>query len=114
MLIMYSYAAVMVSHTGDGGGMRYADTSQAPVVAMPLVATATTRDRIDRHKEAIRMTAQQKYIKRIRNAAKREYATKYLTWLNSGRLGPEPNRGELGGMAAQAVMLDLLDLQEEP
>jgi len=34
----------------------YAETSQAPTVAIPLVAFAITRDRVNRHEEAITMT----------------------------------------------------------
>ena len=48
----------------------------------------------------------QAYIRRIRNAAKRDYATRYWAWLS--RAGPHPDEPEeLSYMAAQAVRLQL-------
>ena len=44
MLIMCNCALVRVLDTTDVGGTRYADTSKARVVAMPLAALAATSD----------------------------------------------------------------------
>jgi hypothetical protein len=44
------------------------------------------------------------YVKRIRNAAKRQYAGRYLDYLMGN--APEPDR-ECSYMAAQAVRFDL-------
>ncbi len=49
----------------------------------------------------------EKYIRKIRNPAKRDYAKRRLAWLLSGCNGPVPSRGELGGMAEQAVRWQL-------
>jgi hypothetical protein len=44
-----------------------------------------------------------RYVRAIRNADKQHYASLYWSWLASGRVGPEPNRGPLSFIAAQAV-----------
>jgi hypothetical protein len=49
-----------------------------------------------------------KYVGRIRNPKKRAYALSYLRFLNG--LGPEPDRGQLSYMAAQAVRIELAQL----
>ncbi len=51
-----------------------------------------------------------KYIKRIKNEGKREYAAKYWGYLMFG--DPEPVRS-CSAMAAQAVRWELLELQKE-
>lgn len=48
------------------------------------------------------------YIKHIRNDAKREYAKAYAAYLLDGK--PEPDRGTLGYMGAQAVRMNLAEL----
>jgi hypothetical protein len=55
------------------------------------------------------------YVNRLRNPAKRAYAEKYVTFLLSQRYGapvPEPERGALSVMGAQAVRLRLAELME--
>jgi hypothetical protein len=46
-----------------------------------------------------------KYIGSIRNAAKKQYARTYLTYILQGRSGPSPDRGELSAMSAQAIRM---------
>lgn len=48
-----------------------------------------------------------RYIRAIRNDAKRRYAEAYAAWLDSGRRGPEPDRGSLSYMGAQSVWMAL-------
>ena len=48
----------------------------------------------------------QAYIRSLRNPAKRDYAARYLAWLER-QDGPEPERGQISYMAAQAVRLTL-------
>jgi hypothetical protein len=46
------------------------------------------------------------YVRRIKNPDKRAYADQYLQYL-LGQVKPEPERGALSVMAAQAVRLQL-------
>jgi hypothetical protein len=48
-----------------------------------------------------------KYIRRIRNRQKREYARAYLFYVLKGKRGGEPSRGTLSYMGAQAVRMQL-------
>ncbi len=47
------------------------------------------------------------YVRRIRNAQKKEYAHAYLSYILGGKRGKEPERGTLSCMAAQAVRMQL-------
>lgn len=49
----------------------------------------------------------QKYIRTIRNPAKKAYAQAYAKWKDSGEQGAEPEHGSLSVMGAQAVRLHL-------
>jgi hypothetical protein len=53
----------------------------------------------------------QKYVRKIRNANKQEYARAYLAHLTQDT--PEPGRGKLGTMGAQAVRHQLKTIFEE-
>jgi hypothetical protein len=62
----------------------------------------------------------ERYINSIRSTRKREYAEKYLEWLQTpARLLSElmsengPDRGELPYMAAQAVRLQIASIIEK-
>ena len=48
-----------------------------------------------------------RYVRGIRNKAKRDYAERYLAWLLNGEEGPEPDSTGLSYMGAQAVRLTL-------
>src|SRR6266487_4507476 len=61
--------------------------------------TELTAERIDR------------YIRRIRNVNKREYAKEYRRFLNGFRQD-EPQQGPISYMAAQAVRMNLADLKK--
>ena len=54
-----------------------------------------------------------KYVSRIKNKKKKEYALKYWKWLQKGEKGPEPEY-DLTYMGAQAVRMNLMDLNEAP
>ena len=54
-----------------------------------------------------------KYVSKIRNKKKKEYALKYWKWLQKGEKGPEPEY-DLTYMGAQAVRMNLMDLNESP
>lgn len=55
--------------------------------------------------------AVESYIGRIRNAAKRDYARRYVSYISQAALeGPEPERGELSYMGAQAVRMSLYQI----
>lgn len=47
------------------------------------------------------------YVRRIHNTHKQAYARAWLAYVSGGRRGPEPDRGILGPMAAQAVRMQL-------
>jgi len=52
-----------------------------------------------------------KYVRAIRNKAKRAYADKYLTWYLAGEHGEPPERPEdLSVMGAQSVRLHIENL----
>lgn len=51
--------------------------------------------------------AAHEYIRSIRNPTKKLYARRYDAWLCAGAVGPEPERGTLSYMAAQAVRITL-------
>jgi hypothetical protein len=53
------------------------------------------------------------YIRSIRNSLKRQYAEAFARYLANGGKGPEPVRGELSYMAAQAVRLHLYNLTHQ-
>jgi len=53
-------------------------------------------------------TKEIEYLSRIKNKAKRHYASLYFDYLHCG--GTEPNRGELSYMAAQSVRINLNEL----
>ena len=53
----------------------------------------------------------ERYIKGIRNEAKRAYAVAYLKWIRSGEQGDSPEYVGLSYMAAQAVRLNLRDYE---
>src|ERR1700743_961592 len=55
----------------------------------------------------MRTTTGETYISRIRNQNKKAYAAAFWAWIQAGEQGAEPSRGELGGMAAQAVRTNL-------
>jgi hypothetical protein len=47
-------------------------------------------------------------IRRYRSASKQDYAKRYLYWYTHDQeTKPEPNRGELSYMGAQAVRMDV-------
>jgi len=48
-----------------------------------------------------------KYVKSIKEATKRRYASEYLTWIRTGRAGVVPVRGGLSAPTAKAVALNL-------
>ena len=48
-----------------------------------------------------------KYVKAIKNPAKKEYAQAYAKWKQGGEQGKEPEHGSLSYMGAQAVRLHL-------
>jgi hypothetical protein len=54
-----------------------------------------------------KLGAAYKYANLIRNKAKRDYANAYIAWLRNGAEGLEPERGQLGVMAAQAVRMHI-------
>jgi hypothetical protein len=47
------------------------------------------------------------YIKRIRDANRKAYATAFWAWIQAGEQGSEPERNGLSYMAAQAVRTNL-------
>lgn len=52
--------------------------------------------------------AADRYVHRIRNQRKRAYAAAYWRFLRG--VDPEPERGELSVMAAQAVRMELREI----
>jgi hypothetical protein len=65
----------------------------------------------DAIEEALKkVQAAELYVKKIRNAAKKEYAVNYLNYLKGK--GDEPESGNLSYMAAQAVRMRLQELTE--
>lgn len=59
--------------------------------------------------------AAEKYIQRIKNTAKKQYARDYYAWILAGRRstsgnGPEWDRNALSYMAAQGVRMNLDEL----
>jgi hypothetical protein len=52
-----------------------------------------------------------KYIRRIRNKEKRAYAQIYLRFLCGQQ--PEPDRGKVSYMAAQAIRIELHSIAKE-
>lgn len=48
-----------------------------------------------------------KYIRTIRNEAKKAYAAAFWAWLQNEQIGPEPFRADLSYMAAQAVRINM-------
>ena len=59
------------------------------------------------------MSASASYIKSLRSAAKRDYAEAFDVYYRNGSIGPEPERGALSAMAAQAVRLNIYDFYKE-
>ena len=51
-----------------------------------------------------------RYLNLMRNADKRRYGFAYLTWLQGGATGMEPDRGRLSVMGAQAVRMGLHEI----
>ena len=52
----------------------------------------------------------EKYIRKIKNPSKKQYATEYYNWLKNGKRGEEPDYTDyksLSYMAAQAVRMNL-------
>ncbi len=49
----------------------------------------------------------QAYIRRLRNSRKKDYAVAYWAWVSGGKQGPEPGKGELSFMGAQAVRIEI-------
>ena len=54
-----------------------------------------------------------RYISRIRNTYKHDYADKYWRWL-TGCIAEEPRPILVGTMAAQAVRMQLIEFYETP
>lgn len=54
--------------------------------------------------------AADRYIRGIRNRAKREYAVAYRLHMTGPDVFPEPGRGTLGVMGAQAVRMSLAEI----
>jgi len=50
------------------------------------------------------------YTRRLRSAAKRDYARRYAVWMTDGEQGDEPRRVPLSNMAAQGVRLDVAEI----
>jgi len=48
-----------------------------------------------------------KYISRIKNVAKKDYATRRWQWEKLGRKGEAPDKGDLGSMGGQAVRWEI-------
>ena len=61
------------------------------------------------------MTTVEKYIRSVRNALKKDYATRYWAFLSAGGSSGEngPDRGKLSAMAAQSVRLELVAISRE-
>jgi len=55
----------------------------------------------------------EKYIKRIKNKKKKDYAKKYYAWIKNNKKGKEPDVGGLGHMGAQAVRMNIMDMTNE-
>jgi hypothetical protein len=47
------------------------------------------------------------YVKSLRDATKKRFATEYLAWLRSGRAGSMPSRGALSPAIWKAVCTNL-------
>lgn len=56
---------------------------------------------------ASRLQAAHHYLNLIRNKPKRCYGFLYLAWLREGATGPDPERGTLSVLGAQAVRMQL-------
>ena len=56
-----------------------------------------------------RWTAQ-RYVNKIRNDAKREYAQAYMQWWLAGRIEGEEPQPRCGVMAAQAVAMNIAEM----
>jgi hypothetical protein len=54
------------------------------------------------------------YIKSLKSASKRAYAAAYWQWMKDGETGPEPSRGDLTVMGAQAVRMNLAEFKKNP
>lgn len=54
--------------------------------------------------------ALQAYTRSLSNPLKRAYTRVFRAWVMNGEQGPEPDRGELGAMAAQAVRLTIYEI----
>jgi hypothetical protein len=54
-----------------------------------------------------------RYINRIKNPHKRDYALAYYEWMRQGETGPEPPRGNLGALAAQDAKMSLQIIKVE-
>ncbi len=63
----------------------------------------------------VKKRAAEKYIRRIRNGHKREYAKTYLAWIESNFADPVPELPltYLSLLAQQAVRMQLTDLLKE-
>lgn len=59
---------------------------------------------------ATRKEMADKYIRSIRNAAKRAYAEQYLKWYTNPPTEAEPDRGALSYMGAQAVRINIAEI----
>jgi hypothetical protein len=55
----------------------------------------------------------EKYIRRIKNKGKKEYAQRYYKWKKGKEKGESPDRGSLGTMGAQAVRMQIDDMMDE-
>jgi hypothetical protein len=63
--------------------------------------------------ERKRAEAADKYMRRIRNSGKRDYARDYWAYLRGQRCEPEREPYGIGAMAAQAVQMQLADIYRE-
>jgi len=48
-----------------------------------------------------------KYIKSLKDAVKRRFATSYLEWVRGGRIGSMPSRGALSAARVKALCLNI-------
>lgn len=55
-----------------------------------------------------------KYIRAIRNDAKRAYATAYFNWIRGTELEPDSSTFKLSAMGAQAVRLQIDEMMKDP
>ena len=52
-------------------------------------------------------SAHSKYVKSIRDPARRKFAPEYVSWVQAGRLGMVPERGRLSIDAAKLLVINI-------